>query len=360
MHLLIAALNWGMGHASRTVPLIRAFQERGMHISLASDGVAADLFRAEFPDLEVHELPSYKVSYPSSNIYLNVLLSAWNILTAKQKEKRWLKTFRITHKVDAVISDNRYGLRAKDIPCVLITHQLQLYGEWSWANKIGEFIIRRWIRKFTEVWVPDWQGTSSLTGGMATWKYTQPPVRYIGPISRFQVVEHGQNKDLDIVAILSGPEPQRTWFEQKIREQLVTIEGQHLLIRGTKETADLGFSQGNNLKIIDFLPAAELQHWVNRSKMQVSRSGYSTVMDLVYSGIPALMVPTPGQFEQEFLCTFLQGKGPWQFQDQKDMDIAKAWGMREQFASPLIQQPTGHEADDTANRFIRDLESRKG
>ncbi len=348
-----------MGHASRSVPIIRAFQEKGIHISLASDGVAADLFRAEFPHLVVHELPSYKVSYPSANIYLNVLWSTWNILTAKRKERRWLRQFRKTNNLDAVISDNRYGLRAKDITSVLITHQLQLYGDWAWGNRLGEFIIRRWIRKFTEVWVPDWQGASSLTGGMATWQYSHPPVHYIGPISRFHVANTDQPKDIDIIAILSGPEPQRTYLEQKVREQLLGIEGHHLLIRGTKEMADRDFVQAPNLKIIHFLPAVDLQQWISQSRMLISRSGYSTVMDLVYSGISALMIPTPGQFEQEFLCTYLQGKGPWQFQDQKDMDIAHAWLMREKYNNPLVQKPTGKEAGEIVDRFISDLESRK-
>lgn len=238
---------------------------------------------------------------------------------------------------------------------MFITHQLRLYGEWAWANRIGEYIIRRWTRNFSEVWVPDWQGTYSLTGGMASWRYTNPPVQYIGPLSRFQINAGINQKDIDILAILSGPEPQRTYFEEKVLAQLSTLNGQHILIRGTKTPLNPNIIPGSNLEIIDFLPAADLQQLVVRAKMQVSRSGYSTVMDLVYSGIPALMVPTPGQFEQEYLCTFLENKGPWQFQSQQSLNIALAWKKVTATTEYKSNSPSGTEAMEIVDHFIKQV-----
>lgn len=352
MHILFAALNWGMGHASRSVPLIRALTEQGVQVSLASDGVAAELLRKEFPNLELHELPGYKVNYPSRNIYLNVLRSAFSIMLAIRREQLWLRRLHRQLPMDAVISDNRYGIRLKGVPSVLITHQLRLYGQWPWANRIGEFFIRLWIKRYDEVWIPDWQGSDSLTGGMAEWNYSKPSRYYLGPLSRFKPIQPATVRDRDIIAILSGPEPQRSHFERSIREQIAGIPGHHLLIRGTRDKAPADWPAPPNLEIMDLLPAEELQHWIARSKMQVSRSGYSTVMDLVHSGLPALMVATPGQFEQEFLCTFLREKGPWAFQEQDHLHLASAWNTLDQWKVSKRKLPDGTEAATAVSAFL--------
>lgn len=351
--VLYAALNWGMGHASRSVPLIRALKEAGIPVILASDGVAAELLKAEFPEDQIIQLPSYKVSYPTRNIYLNVLLSVFSILGAIRKERRWLRDYLRTHSLRAVITDNRYGLRTKQVPCFLVTHQLHFAGNWAWANHVGEWAVRWWTRRFSEIWVPDWPGDRSLSGGMASWNYSDPPVLMIGPLSRFPVdPRNNRNPDTDIIAILSGPEPQRTQFEDLIRYQLAHIPGQHILVRGTRDPYPSA-EDSKSLKVIDLLPAEDLQRLVANARMQVSRSGYSTVMDLVYSGIPALMVPTPGQIEQEFLALHLEGKGPWTFQAQDHLDLQQAWASFSSWSVQRMERPTGHEAREAIHGFIQ-------
>jgi UDP:flavonoid glycosyltransferase YjiC (YdhE family) len=352
MHVLFAALNWGMGHASRSVPLIRELLRQGCQVTLTSDGVGADLFRKEFPAIEVLELPGYKVSYPSDNIYLNVLLSAVHIGRAIWLEHQWIKRFIRTHRVDAVISDNRYGIRVEGIPSVLITHQLRLFGRWPWANRIGEFFIRRWSRKFDEIWVPDWSGPHALTGGMAEWTFSQPTVHYLGPLSRFQPVSGLSSKAYDLIVLLSGPEPQRSHFEEAIRKQIADIAGKHLLIRGTRDPVQSEWVHPDNLIVYDLLPAEQLQSLAAQSRMQVSRSGYSTVMDLLYSGIPALMVPTPGQFEQEFLAVHLCNRGPWVFQGQDKLDLAAAWQSLPSLSETTSMRPDGGEAQRAIQSFL--------
>lgn len=351
--VLFAALNWGMGHASRSVPLIRELQKQGVPVILASDGVAADLLRAEFPAQEVHELPSYNVQYRHKNIYINVLRSLWTILTAIWKEHQWLRKFVRQHHIQAIISDNRYGIRHVHIPSMLITHQFRFYGPWKWANKIGEWSVRWWARKYNEIWVPDWAGSESLTGGMADWRYVHPPVYYLGPLSRFHVVqERPSAKQVDILVILSGPEPQRTQLEVDIHRQLQRIPGNHVLIRGTK---DQPHPEINNPYYTrhDLLAAELLIEFVNQSTMQISRSGYSTVMDLTYSGIPALMIPTPGQIEQEFLMDYLQDRGPWIFQTQENLDITAAWETLDQWSNTQSIRPSGKEASNAITSFLQ-------
>lgn len=330
MRVLFAVLNWGMGHASRSVPIIRKLQAQGHEVVLASDGVALELLNAEFPNLPSIELPGYNVHYPTKNIYVNVLLSTWAIIRAVRAERRWLRQYlRDNPTIDWIFSDNRYGIHSTKLPSILITHQLKLFGKWPLANCLGEWYIHKQIHYFTAVWVPDWEGVHSLTGGMADKGNIKVPVRYIGPLSRFpasQLAPYRSEADVDILAVLSGPEPQRQYFEKAVLHQLSDIPGHHVLIRGTKTPSD-SQHPASHITIYDILPAAELFKLIVRAKMQVSRSGYSTVMDLVYSGIPALMVPTPGQFEQEFLTQWLVGKGPWIFQTQDRLDLKSAFAM---------------------------------
>lgn len=354
--VLFAVLNWGMGHASRSVPLIRAIQRSGADISLASDGVAMELLQREFPELNLYILPGYNVTYPSKSIYVNVLRSGFHILGAIRRERNWLARYRKENQVDLIVSDNRYGIVAPDIPSVLITHQLSLYGKSKFSNHIGEALIRRMILRFSELWIPDWEGDRSLTGGMATWKHERPPRYYTGPLSRFSPVPRETKKDHDLIAVLSGPEPQRSLFEEKIRQQFSQIPGNHVLVRGTREAAPAHFVKSDYVKEIDLLPANELQQWIARSRMQISRSGYSTIMDLVFSGVPALMVPTPGQFEQEYLCLHLQGKGPWIFQQQDRLDIEAAWQALGQLASATLAPPP----PDANDRFLAGFYQRWG
>lgn len=351
--VLFAALNWGMGHASRSVPLIRALQEKRIPVILASDGVAAELLRKEFPELYIHELPSYQVRYDTDNIYWNVLRSLWSILSAIWAEHQWLRSFLRSHDLFAIISDNRYGIRSTRVPSVLITHQFRFFGPWKWANRIGEWSVRWWARKFSEIWVPDWQGDHSLSGGMANWKYTRPPVYYLGPLSRFELhVRSTDKKEFDVIVILSGPEPMRTQLEVAVDKQLKGIPGKHILIRGTRESAPAELAHPPYTRF-DLLAADELNRLVALSTMQISRSGYSTVMDLTYSGIPALMIPTPGQIEQEFLAEYLWGKGPWLFQSQDKLDIQSAWLTLDTWAAIPPLQPSGKEAIQAVTSFLQ-------
>ncbi len=355
--VLFAALNWGMGHASRSVPLIRSLQQKGIAVILASDGDAADLLRAEFPGQTVHELPSYSVRYGSRNIYWNVLRSSWSICTAIRTERKWVKTFLRQQPLRAIISDNRYGIRDSGIPSILVTHQLRFFGPWTWANWIGGWTVRWWARKFTEIWVPDWAGPDRLSGEMARWRYSRPPVKYLGPLSRFDIrAKRSGGPEVDILAILSGPEPQRTHLEGLISTQLGTLPGRHVLIRGTsrerpEELKDPAFA------CYDLLAAAELQTFISKSAMQISRAGYSTLMDLACSGVPALLIPTPGQIEQEYLAHHLREKGPWLFQDQDELNIREAWNTRNHWVNSHVKQPDRGEAERAITSFLQRLDS---
>ncbi len=238
-----------------------------------------------------------------------------------------------------------------------MSHQFQFYGSCKWADKIGQGIVKFWAQKFNEIWVPDWEGSSSLCSGMAMWKHNRPPAYYIGPLSRFEIpLIQASDKEVDIIAILSGPEPQRTQLEERVSAQLAIIPGNHILIRGTMEKPTYNIDN-QRVTSYDILPGVKLDQLIARSAMQISRSGYSSIMDLTYSGIPALLIPTPGQIEQEYLAIHLKDKGPWLFQHQDELDIEKAWRTRERWANKQSNRPTGEEASQAVTSFLQRLMS---
>lgn len=324
MHVLVAALDWGLGHAARSVPLVRYIRSLGHRVSLASNGQAACLWREEFPDLEVHELPAYGVRYAQRNLYLDLLAATPEILAAVRGERKWLREFESSESLDLVISDNRYGLYSEKVPSILLAHQLRVKGSWPWADKLGQFFLDRWISRFTEIWVPDHMEGRSLSGYLSEHGKGYPPVHRIGVLSRLHPAPD-QHRSLDILVLLSGPEPQRSRFEQVVIRQLGYIPGTHQVVRGTREPRETIASVPSHIEVVDLLPARDLQALFDRSRMLVSRSGYSTLMDLETTGMPALLVPTPGQFEQEYLARRHAGHTRWIFQNQDVLDIPTAW-----------------------------------
>ncbi len=114
-------------------------------------------------------------------------------------------------------------------------------------------------------------------------------------------------KKYDIAFILSGPEPQRTIFENTILAQISNSGHNFIMVRGLPEnTAELPIK--NNLHIKNHLSATELNQVICSSRLVISRSGYTSIMDYVKTGVRAVLVPTPGQGEQEYLARFLSEK----------------------------------------------------
>ncbi|WP_130542096.1 glycosyltransferase [Pseudobacter ginsenosidimutans] len=232
-----------------------------------------------------------------------------------KKEHRWLKNFLSAHRVDAIISDNRFGLYAEHIPSVFITHQLAIKtGLGPWFDSRARSMNYNHINRFSEVWVPDNPHGYSIAGELAKPAMMPvPPVKYIGGISRFEKCDpvEMQAGDLithpvDLLIILSGPEPQRSIFEQKLLEQLPAFNGGAVLVRALPGKHSKGEKLLPNLTSFDHLPAPALNRLVCKAKLVISRSGYTTVMDLLKTKKRSILVPTPGQAEQEYLASHLE------------------------------------------------------
>lgn len=322
MKILVAALNWGIGHATRCLPIVRALENNGAEVILASDGQALDVFKRERPDLLALELPGYDVKYWSDNFVLAIGTQAFKIARAVSNEQRALEAYIQKYQIDAVISDNRYGLHSKNVPCVLISHQLKLQAPWPFGL-LANAIAGHYIQKFNDIWVPDVAGEPNLSGTLSHGTPYKQAV-FLGPLSRFLgkgTSSENNTEPIDFLVVISGPEPQRTWFEEKVLAQAALLpQNNGVLVRGvptdqTQRTLDNGFS------VQGFAKSETLKDLMIRAERIICRSGYSTVMDLAALGKNAFFVPTPGQTEQEYLAKEYANKGISQTCSQKEFDL---------------------------------------
>lgn len=306
--VLIAPLDWGLGHATRCIPIIFKLLQENCEVIIAAEGGGMVLLQKEFPGVNFVELKGYRMSYSRNKALmpLQMLLQFPKLIYRIYAENRWLKKIVGSYKIDAVISDNRMGLYHNKIPCIYITHQLKLKTGNAYTEIMAQKIHYHFINKYTACWVPDIETSINLAGQLSHPPLLPlVPVKYIGPLSRFEKTEAVYKYELCI--ILSGPEPQRTVFEKMLLKNLDKIPGPVFLLRGLPLNTNY-IDAVNNAEIKGHLTARELNLVILQSKMVISRSGYSTVMDMVKLQKKAILVPTPGQTEQEYLANYLGGK----------------------------------------------------
>ena len=322
LRILVAPLNWGLGHATRCIPIIKALLEHGHEPLIASDGVALKLLQKEFPHLHSFELQSYKIKYAEKgkNFKIKMLWDSPKVLKAIAKEKKQVKNLVKEYRIEAIISDNRLGVFYKKVPCIFITHQLNvLSGNTTWfSSKMHQEIIK----KFKQCWVPDVSGKPNLTGKLGHLKKSKLNIQYIGPLSRFEKEE--VPKKYDLMVLLSGPEPQRSLLEEKLFIELRAFSGNILFVQGkiqSEQVADSKKHGNSKLRMVNFMQSKDLERAINESELILCRSGYTTVMDLAKLNKKAFFIPTPGQYEQEYLAKRLEKKGLVPFSSQNDFSL---------------------------------------
>lgn len=297
--ILVAPLNWGLGHATRCIPIINALLTEGMVPILASDGSALHLLRKEFPSLTYYNLPSYNITYAKSQnrFKLKMALKTPHLLKTINAEQSAVEAIHEIEQLDGIISDNRFGVRLKTVPSVYITHQLKVFsGNTTW---ITTKMHQRIIKKFDHCWIPDYEGTINLSGDLGHDESLNINKSYIGPLSRFNIIDLELNYDL--LVLLSGPEPQRSILEDKLLQELKEYNGTTLLVRGLIEEQQKRYVT-EGIDICNYMTTSELEQVIQMSKLILCRPGYTTIMDLAKLGKKAFFIPTPGQYEQEYLA----------------------------------------------------------
>jgi uncharacterized protein (TIGR00661 family) len=305
--ILIAPLNWGLGHATRCIPIIRELLRQNVQVLVAGDGQSHALLQNEFPDLVFLPLRGYKIRYGSSGWGLTweIISGIPNILRSIRTENKWLKNAVKEYSLDGVIADNRYGLYHDQIPSIFLTHQLMIKSPFGRSSeKILQRWNYRWLNHFKECWIPDTESNDNLAGDLShPEKMPNTRVRYINPLTRFEKKPVAETKD-NLIVILSGPEPQRRILEDKIINELKNYHGQVTIVRGLPTSSSIIPSFGQII-FYNHLPADELNKAVQSAEFVISRSGYSTIMDMVELKKKTILIPTPGQTEQEYLASHL-------------------------------------------------------
>ncbi|MBV4356187.1 glycosyltransferase [Pinibacter aurantiacus] len=320
--VLIAPLDWGLGHATRCVPIVNSLINADFEVIIAAEGAQKALLQNEFPHIKFTHLPGYRLRYGRTKwgTIFKVFFQVPKILTAIRRENKWIQKFAAENRVDFVISDNRYGFYLTGVPSFFITHQLLIktpFGKWS--ERVLQKMNYRFIRKFTACWVPDHEGKINL-GGELSHPDLMPsiPVHYLGHLSRMKREEREIINDL--LVIISGPEPQRSLFEKMIVDQLSQTDLSVIVVRGLPNTSST-LHVSDNIKVYNHLSAVDLNNAISESSAIISRSGYSTVMDLIPLHKKCIFVPTPGQTEQEYLADYLSENSMCINVRQRDFDL---------------------------------------
>jgi uncharacterized protein (TIGR00661 family) len=357
LRVLVAPLDWGLGHATRCIPVIYKLIHLNCDVWIATDGAQETLLRQEFPNLSFLSLPGYDVKYGRSAMgtLLNIFIQSQKILWAISYENNWLKKMVREHAFDAVISDNRYGLHHANIPAVFITHQLNIKSPWSkWTERWLQKKNYTYINRFTECWVPDIAGDINLAGELShPLKKPKIPVRYIGMLSRLVKTNTAITKD-HLLIILSGPEPQRSIFENKIIQDIAHYPGTATIVRGLPGTLTL-IPSTNSIKFYNHLTAEELNAEMNNAEYIISRSGYSTIMDIIKLQKKSILVPTPGQTEQVYLANYLQEKKIFISIPQKSFSLIPALQAAKSFSYTTIPVEEENNLQQIVTQFVHSL-----
>ena len=316
--VILAPLNWGLGHAARCIPIAEALLDHGFEPVLAGDGPSLELLRREFPSLRSYQLPAYKIRYArnAKNFKRKMMAQGAAIVKTALLEQAKMEEIVKKEKACGVISDNRFGARSKRVPSVFITHQLKVKS--GWTTSLTSSLHQKVIAQFDQCWVCDHMGSDALSGELSSQVEKLNSVKWIGPLSRFKAPKEPGKKEIDLLFVLSGPEPSRTDFEQKILAKYADRDLKIVLIQGLVE-ARQKWTNVSGIDVCNFMLSDELNETLLKAERIVSRSGYSSVMDMDKLGARALFVPTPGQNEQEYLALYLSKQGRYPYVEQSQL-----------------------------------------
>lgn len=339
--ILYAVLHWGLGHATRSIPIINQLLAHGFEVVIASDGLALEALTTQFPELETIKLPPLNITYSGKKYQSWAMMKQFgSIMRWHFKERKYINRILAEHRFDGIVSDNRPAIHGKGIPSAYITHQINVYAGifTPLATALHAFLYKA----FTSIWVPDYSTSPGLSGALGHPKRIDPRMVFIGPQSDLTI--SGSPKQEGIGVILSGPEPQRTQLENAIIKHLSTTKNV-TLIRGTK--SGIAGNLPSTWKVINLASRADINHVYNTCEVLISRTGYSTLMDLEQHPKPAVLIPTPGQPEQEYLAQMVNHKLKYAIQTQDRLEIIQGIALAKtkfNTASTTPKEPTDWSA----------------
>jgi len=315
LRILLSPLNWGLGHVSRTVPIIQLLLAQNNEVIICCDENQEQYYRTYFPDLWYVPHQGYPFYFQGKgNWTLDILRNYVSLKHYLSEEKKKVEDLVEKFNSDLVISDQRFGFVSKKVRSIVISHQLNLpVPNW---NIVAKFINKRLLSKFDEVWIPDTteqKYSGVLSNGRHKGKY------FIGTKSRFEKVEKNAVKTYEYLGIVSGPSPYNQQLLDLLMKKLAASNHKYAII-----VPNALYQENKNSNYIALIPSPEHEEFVRlikESKTVISRSGYSTIMDLIQTGNDGILIPTPGQAEQLYLAKLHQNHPSWKFKTEKEFSL---------------------------------------
>jgi len=357
--IFVSPLAWGLGHATRDIPIIKEFLARGHQVTIATSGNALALLRREFPECAWIEYPDYPAPYTRTRWYLLKFTAYIPVMLRAMEEERKMAERLFRHReYDLIVSDNRFGVYAPDIPSFFISHQLRFSVPWFLkpVEWVSEVFNSRYHERFTAVIVPD---NDPATGVSLSGKLCCSGIRttvrrtwfagILSSVGRMAVPE-----DIDYLITISGPEPQRTRLEEILLPQVPALPGKKVVLLGRPcESFEYRLPDGTIVRA--HARREEMAVFMNRARFIISRSGYTTVMEIAELGKKqCLFIPTPGQTEQEYLSVYYRHKGWFYSKSQYALRLAEDTARARRFSG---FPPVSNTADNV-RRLYDELFSR--
>jgi uncharacterized protein (TIGR00661 family) len=325
MEIIYGICSWGLGHATRSLPIIRKLIDENNKITIISHGRSLELIKKELGgNSEYIDIPDYPMLLSENSrqfmaksiiywpLFIRKILYGFNRLNDILEKKEY----------DIIISDSRYDIHSEKIPSFFISHQMRIMNPLriKILEKGSELYNLYFFKRFNGVLVPDYK-EDNLSGDLShnLNKIDEKKIHYVGVLSDFKKIN--KKKDIDYFISISGPEPQRSLFEQKLLSQVDKLTGKIIMTLGKAEKK--GIINNKNIETYSFLEKNKREDFLNRSKLIISRSGYSTILDLTVLGLKALMCPTPGQIEQEYLSDYHNKKRTFYSVSQDNLDLLR-------------------------------------
>ncbi len=349
MRIAFGVCSWGLGHATRTLPIIRKFIDEGDEVTVVSHGGALSLLQDELNgSVSYHELEDYP---PPTTLHpkllaLDACMNIPKYISTMKREHDFVERLLDREKIEAIFSDNRFGFYSVKVPSFYMTHQLRIMNPMGFhvLESATERLCDWLLERLAGLMVPDFQ-SDGLSGRLAHGLSVidEKDVHYIGALSDFE--RHSGNEDIDVFASVSGPEPQRSSFERILLEQLKDFDGKAVVSLGKRSEG----RKSGNLEILGLTTKTERENLLNRSKLVIARSGYSTIMDLCALGKKSLLIPTPGQTEQEYLADYHMDRKSYFCVHERNLDLKTQISGMASWNPPKMQHSVARSVENAVS-----------
>lgn len=354
--VLVTPLDWGLGHATRCIPVIRLLLRHNCKVYIAGSGDSLLLLQKEFPQLPSFTIPAYKPEYPvHGSMVLKMAMQLPRFVRVIRDEHRAVEEIVTREQIDIVIADNRYGCWSSRAKSIFITHQSNILmpARFGWLAPFVRNANHRMMRKFSQCWIPDRPGDESIAGDLIAFGTFDDTIThaYIGTLSRF-IPSGNCTKQYDLLCVFSGPEPQRTMLENIVVQQVNGTTLKTLIVRGLPGNIPAA-ELHSHADVVPFMNSEALQQAIERSRCILARSGFSTVMDLTRLGGHVIFIPTPGQTEQEYLARRLMQKGIAYATTQSTFDLPTALEKAKQLKGFIPLKEDNHLLEEAVTSILQ-------